>query len=105
MILSILGKKWKVIFKKSVIDEGRLLGGTADDITKKIEVNTTTAFTDKKQQTEEVSRIFYHEFLHATFTESDIRDQSWWTPDVEHLIIAPVARALAHNLPLRDKTK
>jgi len=105
MILSILGKKWKVLFKKAVYDQGRLLGGTTDDITKKIEVNTTTAFTDKEQQIEEVSRIFYHEFAHAVFTESDIRDQSWWNEDVEHLIIAPLARALAHNLPLRDKTK
>ena len=105
MILSVLGKKWKVAFKKAVYDQGKLLGGTADDIAKKIEVNTTTGFIDKKQQIEEVSRIFYHEFLHAIFTESDIRDQSWWTPDVEHLIIAPTARALAHNLPLKDKTK
>lgn len=104
MKLTILGKIWKVLFKKKVVDEGKDLGGTTDMVKKKIEICTVTAF-EGKQHIEEVSRIFYHETLHAIFIESDLRDQSWWSADIEHLIIAPIAKVLAENLPLNEKRK
>jgi hypothetical protein len=105
MILKISGKKWKVSFKKKVTDSGKDLGGTTDTVKKEIDVCVETAFSKPSEHIEEISRIFYHEFIHAIFHESDMRDQSWWNADTEHLIIAAIAKAMAENLPLRVKLK
>lgn len=102
-ILKILGQKWTLKFKSKVVSDGQLVAGTCDFARKELLIGVNPYHEKKIARDENISRTYWHEILHAIFYESDIRDQSWWTPDIEHFIIAPLATALAANYPLEIK--
>ena len=104
MIIKVLGENWKVYFKKRVVFEGVKVAGLCDYSTKRIDVSLEypkdVSLADK---TLDISDTFYHEILHAIFREAGLVDQDFWDTNIEHMIIAPIAKTLAKNFPLRTE--
>ena len=93
--------KWKVVFKPVVEYEGEQLAGLCDHHKKTLFISTNypkeMSDADIKEQ---ISISYWHEWLHAVFYNSDIRDLSYWNIDTEHTIIMPLAKALAVIMPV-----
>lgn len=106
MKILIDGEKWTVKFQSEVIYDGHSVAGLCWFDKKKILI--ATAYPQDVSEEELIFRIsetFYHEMAHSIFYVNAFRDQSFWTPDFEHTVIAPIARSLAKNFPLRIKLK
>lgn len=104
MKIPILDKsnKWSVKFQDKVAtDDGIQVAGLCDFSPKKITIATGyhKSMTDKDIK-DQISRTYWHEIMHAIFYECDIRDQSWFSEDNEHSIIAPLAKAMALLVPI-----
>jgi hypothetical protein len=106
MKILIDGEKWSVKFQNEVIYEGHSVAGLCWFDKKKMLIALVySPEVSDKELIFRISETFYHEYLHAVFYVNAFRDQSFWTPDFEHTVIAPIARSLAKNFPLRVKLK
>lgn len=89
--LNILGSKWKLKYKKKVIDPetGGELSGLADYATKEIHVSTYYNERCSKKRTQlEMKRTLIHEMSHAGLFEMGIHNQVGWSLDFEHIFTA-----------------
>jgi len=103
MRIEILGQKWSLYFKPKAIVDDKECAGYCDMGKRVMVIATNHPFLDEKHLTEYISRTYWHEILHAIFYESDLRDQRYWSDDVEHAIIAPIASVMAKLCPLNIK--
>lgn len=102
MKLNIFGETWTIKFMDKVVDEeGEEIAGACIPSKRLIEIGPATG-KNHNARVQDASRIIYHEFIHAVFAEADYRDLDWFTKDIEHAIIAPLAKALAKNFPFRS---
>ena len=93
--------KWSVVFKTIVEHEGQAVAGLCDFTTRTVYITTSyPKGMSKKHIKDQISRSYWHEYFHAVFYECDIRDQSWWSGDNEHAVIAPLAKAMALIAPV-----
>ena len=102
MKVDVFGEKWSVKFKKMVKDtDGTPVAGLCDHFKK--ELHIATSYPEEMPErliAYEISQTFYHELAHAIFYEYGMRDQSYWNPDVEHMVISGLETVLAKNLPI-----
>jgi len=99
--LIINGNKWKwKLVNQALCSEGKPVDGTADLSTKILEVSKDLDMELEYLMPVELSRVFYHEALHACFQEHGLEDQSWWDMDKEHQIISALQGFLAQNFTL-----
>lgn len=100
------GEKWSVKFQKEVIYEGQTVAGLCWFDKRKILIATEYSSDVKEEELIfKISETYFHELLHSIFYVNSFRDLSFWTPDFEHVVIAPIARNLAKNFPLRVQFK
>lgn len=95
--------KWKVKFEEEVKDdEGTSVAGLCDYANKTIYIATGyPKRMSKKDIQYQISCTYWHEWLHAVFHDAEtFADLSFWNIDVEHIVIAPLARSLAVVMPV-----
>ena len=101
MKINILGENWKIVFKPNIYHEGKEVAGLCIFNKRRLEV--ACAYPEESIKSEvikQISESYWHEILHAVFYEDAMRDQAWWSEDIEHQIIAPIAKVMAKNFPV-----
>lgn len=90
--LKILGRPWKVVYKKEIVMDGVQCAGLCD-------FEKKTIFLLKELPQDLQFEVFLHEFFHAVFFEIgiDFEQVPQW---VEHLFIAGISRDMLQNIDM-----
>lgn len=95
--------KWAVKFQPVVKDdEGNSVAGLTDFARKTMFIATKYPETMKDKEIKyQISCTYWHEVAHSIFYSAEtFTDLSFWNIDVEHIVIAPLARSLALLMPI-----